>query len=134
MNERGFTLIELMIVVAIISILVAIALPAYQDYTIRAQSTSGLADIASGKTMFESWIVADNVTTFSASDVGLPASTARCSSIAITPGETGTISCTLAGHPLIDGEVISVSRTASGVWSCNAPAALLAKHRPGGCS
>lgn len=106
MNERGFTLIELMIVVAIISILMAIALPAYQDYTIRAQSTSGLADIVSGKTMFESWIVADN----------------------------GTISCTLAGHPLIDGEVISVSRTASGVWSCNAPAALLAKHRPGGCS
>ena len=52
-NQKGFTLIELMIVVAIIAILAAIALPAYQDYTSKSKVTAALADLASHKTQFE---------------------------------------------------------------------------------
>ena len=48
-NQKGFTLIELMIVIAILGILVAIALPAYQDYSVRAKMSEGLAAAAPAK-------------------------------------------------------------------------------------
>lgn len=89
--QKGFTLIELMIAVAIIGILSAIALPAYQDYTATAKAAAGLAEMATHKAPFELDIIADRIPTIAS--VGLPGNeTPNCSAIDV--GEAG-IKCTL---------------------------------------
>jgi len=86
-TQKGFTLIELMIVIAIIGILAAIALPAYQDYTKRAKVTEGISLANSAKTA-----VAENASNAAKYSLGWasPSATANVQSVAIDD-KTGEI-------------------------------------------
>lgn len=132
-HTRGFGLIELIIVVAIIAVLAAIAIPAYQNYSIRSQVNTGLYDISSGKSAFESLVVARNLATFDVNDLGLQSSTTRCQVITMAPGPDGFIRCTLEGHPAISGEQLTLQRNSdSDTWSCSID--INQRYLPDGCS
>ncbi len=69
-NQQGFTLIELMIVVAIIGILAAIAIPAYQDYTVRSKMTEALNVASSAKAAVSEYLISENDWPSSADEAG----------------------------------------------------------------
>jgi type IV pilus assembly protein PilA len=145
--QKGFTLIELMIVVAIIGILAAVALPAYQDYTVRAKVTEGLSLAGAAKVA-----VAENAANGNgyASGWTPPAATNNVTSVAIAAG-TGVITITYvagvvgsantldltpsSGGAAFSGGTASVTTIPTGgsvAWTCTG-GSLLAKYRPSVC-
>jgi len=149
--QQGFTLIELMIVVAIIGVLAAIAVPAYQDYISKSQATAGLAEISPVKTQVEAALNSGTLPTGAAKrgSVGKSAdellaygitstSSSRCTyQVKIADDSSATIECALKGSGSINGKLIQMIRTKdedtkSGVWSCST--SVDAKFAPVGCT
>lgn len=133
-RNNGFSLIELMIVVAIIAVLVAVALPVYQGYVAKAQLTAALAEVRPGKTTIEA-VVQDgrNSALVNAAYIGL-ATSPRCSAVsaALAPSGAASISCTLIGGAAVAGKDLVLRRTVDGRWFCDGTP-FEARYLPTGC-
>jgi len=137
-TQQGFTLIELMIVVAIIGILAAIAIPAYQDYTIRARVTEGLSLADSAKTAVAETFQS-NPTLPLATGWTPPNPTTNVTSVALDAA-TGDITVTYTaaaggGTIIVKPNPVLVSGTpvsGSMTWDCTT-GTLAAKYRPSSC-
>lgn len=133
-TQKGFTLIELMIVVAIIGILAAIATVAFQPYVARTQLTAALADISPGKMLVETVVYENRSASLVTPEFIGGAQNAHCSNVEAELSDSGVghISCTLKGHSALDGKDLILRRSAEGIWSCDG-SAFEARYRPTGC-
>jgi len=139
-KQQGFTLIELMIVVAIIGILAAIAIPAYQDYTIRAQVSEGLNLTGACKAAVTEYyqdqgdFPADNNT------AGLEAAANITGkyTVSVTVGALGICQAAFGNdaNSNITGAVLTMTPTdnaGSVSWACSGADPLVAKWLPAAC-
>ena len=136
-KQQGFTLIELMIVVAIIGILAAIAIPAYQDYTVRAKVTEGLNLAAAAKTaVSEARLSGDNTWPSSNALAGLATTIASTYVTGVVVSGNGLITVTYknigGSTPTGTLTLTPTLKTSAVQWVCKY-GTLAAKYVPSSC-
>lgn len=134
-SQRGFTLIELMIVVAIIGILAAIAIPAYQDFTVRAKVSEALALTAAAKAGVAEYRQSQGAWPTNRTALGLagPITGQYVKSVEVADNVI-TVTTSISG--ITNGDITLTATMSTGGsirWTCAHSAALLAGYVPSNC-
>ena len=140
--QKGFTLIELMIVIAIIGVLAAIALPMYQDYMTKSQVSRVYAELKNAQRLADVELFEGRVPSLTAGDgfIGVTATSSDLATLASTLDATGEGALTMtfdrSSNSGLKGSTLTLTRTADGAWACTgtAEAGFKAKFDPADCA
>jgi len=149
-SQQGFTLIELMIVVAIVGILSSVAIPAYSDYTVRAEVTEAIAAAGAAKTSVADYYYANDALPTSNSEAGLGAGTSYATDVIgeitvgseggenLDPGEIQVKFKDFGGSVSVGDTILFIPETTNSSigWNCSVTdtnATLPAEYAPANC-
>jgi type IV pilus assembly protein PilA len=127
--QKGFTLIELMIVVAIIGILAAVALPAYQDYTVRAKMSEVILALSACRTSITEVYQSGGVTTPTANSWGCEQTGTSKYVATVATSPDGAVTATIQNiSTAVNGSVVTLAplsaATTTATWAANSGAGL----------